>query len=507
MPTLLDVNILTTLVGILATLTALAFFDFYAFSPRPSGLAKRSRELAPILAIAISTIVAGLSLQLNSNIETNGLNLSGANDALSTLQGERLRLLSYPLVATNVFESLLLGFALLASAYFLVSRLGLLGWSVITLAITIFTGVAANIANSSGTNFGPFELITGLSFGSTLAFSRSKHSQRRRPWFEFSLLAALYVAAAAAGALTESPVRPELLLIAIFTGVTSTAILIQLSRIAGPHWEATSLSFVSGIGVFVIAGFAMALAPDVFNPEEWRRDVAESRIAIQSDLIQTLRPLEAGIPLTPEITPESETAFATRLGSGATRLRHLASRAETHTDLSSNDRHTLRELKAFETMLRILERLHLSRALIADVERRTSAAVFSATDGSKIDPMTEFWMKNWPWLQAEIVALKAIDPQLKAVTTFLTSIDQDLDRLIRTAVDLEIHRVDVWVDWAARQPRELLPTLKQTANLHLIRLNKVLGQGEITMRAKDRRFNSLQQNLRKMASVEESKWE
>lgn len=498
--TMFDATILSPLFGLIATLVTLAIFDFYAFSPRPSGVAKRSRELAPTLSIAIATGIAAISLYLHSESKLTGLILNGANDAMHTLQAERIRLLTYPLVVTNAFESLILGFVLLASAYFMVTRLGLLGWSLVVLAITLINGVIAVAANPGGINYGPFELAIGLSFASAYAFSRQRVSRRRRR-IDLSLLTSMIIAAASAAALTESPARAELLVSAMFIGASMTAFLFHLRRIAGPHWEATSLYLVSGFGTFVVAGFILAIAPHIFDREQWNHEVDASRATLQEDLINTMRPIELGDGL----TPENETAFAKRLEAGATRLRFLSLRAELNPELENEDRRTVAELKALERLILILEKLHESRALVVDSERRTSAAAISSTDPSRIDPMEFFWQHHRPWILSEIQKLK--DENVEAQVPFIASMESDLDRLTRAAVEVEIHRVDVWVDWAARQPRELVPLLKRTATEQIARLDALAVVTEPIPLRKDVRFSSLHQNLRKMASVSESKWE
>ncbi|CAN5409319.1 hypothetical protein BH10BDE1_BH10BDE1_30920 [soil metagenome] len=498
--TMFDATILGPLFGLIATLVTLAVFDFYAFSPRPSGIAKRSRELAPSLSIALAIGIAALSLHLYSESKMTGLILNGANDAIHTLQAERIRLLSYPLVTTNAFESLILGFTLLASAYFMVTRLGLLGWSLVVLAITLITGVIAVAANPNGINYGPFELTVGLSIASAYAFSRQRVS-RRRAKLELVLLASMLFSAAAAAALTDSPLRPELLAAAMLIGVSMTAFLFHLTRIAGPHWEATSLFLVSGFGLFVVAGFILAIAPHIFDREQWRREVVASRAALQVDLINTIRPIEFAA----DLTPENESVIAKRLEAGATRIRFLSLRAELSPTLEAEDQKTVSELKSLERLILIVEKLHESRALVVDSDRRTSVAAISSTDPSRIDPMEAFWQSHRPWLLSELQKMK--DEGHGSQANFIASMEADLDRLTRAAVEVEIHRVDVWVDWAARQPRELVPLLKQTANLQMARLDALAVVTEPIPLRKDARFSSLHQNLRKMASVSESKWE
>lgn len=495
-----DTTILVPFVGILSTLTTLAVFDFYAFSPRPSGIVKRSRELAPILTIAIAIGLALVSLYLHSEFAINGLTLNGANDAMLTLQAERIRLFSYPLVITNSFESLCLGLALVISAYFMVTRIGLLGWSVTILAITLLNGVVAVAANPSGVNYGPFELILGLTIASTYAFSRRAHSIGQEK-LELVALTAMIFASAAAGAMTSSPVRPELLVGALLIGTSMTASLFYLSKIAGPHWEATSLFFIGGLATFVVAGFVLAIAPHILNREQWNEEVATSRVALQADLIKTMQPLQAGT----EVAPENEAQIARQLDAGATRLRYLISTAELSSNLNESDLRTILDLKSLERMLVILGRLHQSRALIADSERRLSATTAFLADPSRVDPMADFWQQSRPWMLSELRKLKREIPTAQGA--FISSMETDIDRLTRAAIELEIHRGDAWVDWAARQPRELVPALKQVAITQIERLDTLATITEPLPLRKDLRFCSLHQNLRKMASVSEAKWE
>jgi hypothetical protein len=496
----LDVTILIPFVGILTALISLAVFDFYAFSPRPSGIAKRSRELAPMVTIAIAMGIAALSLHLHSLSGLEGLTSNGANDAMRTLQAERIRLFSYPLVVTSAFESLAFGLSLLISAYFLVTRIGLLGWSLVVVAITLMNGVVAVVANPAGLNYGPFELILGLMVSSTYGFSRQR-SSRKNEKLELMGLATMIGATAIAGALTHSPLRPELLISAMLIAVSLTAFLFHIAKVAGPHWEATSLFFVTGLAVFVFAGFTLATAPRNFDREQWNAEVVASRTTLQEDLANTIRPIELGARL----SPENEYRIAKRLGAGATRLKYLRSTAELSARLETSDLQIIAELKSIEQMIIMLKRLHESRALVADTERRTSAATISSTDSTRADPMAEFWQKDRPWLIAELQKLKEENPS--TYIAFTNSMEADLDRLTRAAVEVEIHRVDVWVDWAARQPRELVPSLRQTATNQIARLDELVVVTEPLPLRKDSRFYTLHQNLRKMASVSEANWE
>lgn len=502
-----DSSIMLPLFATLLGLAMFAVFDFYAFSPRPSGLALRSRELAPVLTIVCALGIAALSLSLQSQPFDDSLISAGANYAPRTVNAERIRLLTYPLVVTSPFESVLLGLALITSAIFLGGRLGLLGWAVVITGTTISTGVVAVVSDPSGLHYGPFELTVGLFTASLYAFLRMHRRSLQRlilgpvtadQVMHLSVLALAFIGLVAAGGLSSLSFRSELVLTAMLVASAMTSFLYVVKKHAGPHWESTSLFFVSGIGSFVVCGFILYLAPRGFDQKKWRSEAASVAVEIGEELKTAMLPLVQGSSL----APETETLFAQRLEHSATRVRSLVENADRFPKLDSEDLRRIESLKILGRTLTILERVHRSRASLADADRRMNAAALHSSDPTQSDALYEFWQRHRPWMDAELVSLRhAVHDPSDSYLSFLTALDADLERLTQAALDIEIRRVDVWIEWAARQPRSRLPSMKQIAIEQAAHLESLTTATQAMRLPPDPRINSLHRDLRRMASV------
>jgi hypothetical protein len=107
----LDVRI----VGGLICAVLIAAFDFYTFSPRPSGLMLRSVKYVPTLVIVISLLAGIFARAKVDTVSLHGLVEARANYGPKTQNQERLRLLSYFFVSSPAAEELFLAITMLAS--------------------------------------------------------------------------------------------------------------------------------------------------------------------------------------------------------------------------------------------------------------------------------------------------------------------------------------------------------------------------------------------------------
>ncbi len=503
---LIDSSPLLLFFAMIVSLLALAAFDFYAYSPKPSGVAMRSRELAPGLIIFFSLCAAILGLALHTPVDFEQLILSGANYAPRTVGSDRMRLLSYVFVTTNIYESVLLALSLLTSAVFL-GRFRMLGWSLVVLGTIAGTGLTAALVDPVGLTYGPFEVCVGL-FGCSLLcfywesgrdFTRARISKILMP---ASVLLVAAIGILILGFLKTSAFRPELIAAPLLISTMIAAAFAKIQRMSGPHWEATSLFFVTAIGGAVSIGFAAYVAPQGFDLPKWRKEGVTIRLQIREDLQSAMAPLEKPNEAQ-EPTVESELNFASELQIAGRRLQHFIMTGE-NGKVVENDKKVIEELKLVGRMIGVLERLHRSRAAVEDAERRTRAAVFQSDAFTQADALYTFWQRDRPWMDAELVAFRG----QPAMQSFVQALNSDLDRLTQAALDVEVRRVDAWVDWATRQPSSRLPSMKIVAFEQAARLETLSTNAKSMRLQPDPRIYTLHRNLRRMASVSSTgKWE
>ncbi len=492
--------------AMIITLLSLAALDFYAYSPRPSGIAMRSRELAPGLIIFLSLCAAGLGLAHHTPVDFEQLIMSGANYAPRTIGSERLRLITYVFVTTNVYESILLALSLLTSAVFL-GRFRMLGWTLVVLGTIAGTGLTAALVDPTGLTYGPFEVSVGLFGCSLLCFfleNRRNFLRERIPKFLFPacVLSVAAIGILILGFLKTSAYRPELLAAPLLIATLIAALFAKIQKNSGPHWEATSLFFVTAVGGAISVGFAAYLAPQGFDLPKWRNEGTAIRLKIRESLQTAMAPLENPHEAH-QATVETELRFASELEIAGRRLQHFIATGE-NGNIPEKDKVMTEELKLVGRMIGVLERLHRSRAAVEDAERRTRAAVFQSDAFTQADALYTFWQRDRPWMDAELVALRG----QPAMQPFVQALNSDLDRLTQAALDVEVRRVDAWVDWATRQPSSRLPSMKIVAFEQAARLETLSTNAKSMRLQPDPRIYTLHRNLRRMASVSSTgKWE
>ena len=533
---LFDPSLLWPSLAMFVGLILLAGFDFYANSPRPSGVALRSRQLAPILIIALSLTAALYSLKSLSATDMESLIAHGANFAPRSLNSERLRLFTYPMVITSPFESVVIALALVSTAI-LAAELGMLGIAILVLGITGGTALIANVVDQNALTHGPLEPCWGLFFCSVIFFWKNqrkllegvlrslweKKPRTARHRFKAILIPTVVVVSQLAGTLAltylyRENIKLELILIALAL-TTLINLWFQLIRMfAGPHWESTSLFFISAVGGFVIAGFIVYFAPRGFDVIQWRSDALAIRAQIRDDLSAVVPPSSQAADASP-VVPEQELKVAKRLSISTQRLRKLVDRAEPGPGpgalaLSKSDQSAIEEMKLVGRMLAIVERLHRARALVADVDRHTHAGAVHSSEASKADALTVFWQDDRPSMDAELYSLQQLTQSgsesnsQRPLKAFLEGLNIDLERLTQAAFDVEIRRVDAWVDWAARQPRSELPSMKLVAVEQAAHLELLSTKARSMRLPADPRISTLHRNLRRMASVSSTaNWE
>lgn len=281
--------------------------------------------------------------------------------------------------------------------------------------------------------------------------------------------------------------------------------------------------------VFLLAGLLLALSlllrPEIFDVAAWRLETMDARQALAQDMAKAGERLSSR----ESVTPEGELSFAADIDVGATKIQNLISTAEaafgeplasdTLTAEHQADLKKLSDLKLIYRSLRVLERLHRSRAALAEADRRTSPSLWETRSGGfdeaprQPDGLFQFWNGHRPWMSAELNSLREIDRSLGRETLpgfhiFITSLETDLDQISRAAMDLEIRRVDTWIEWAVRQPGSRLSSVKQDASEQARRLNSLKTTEPALPVAEDPRLVALHRDLRRMASVAtESNWE
>lgn len=515
--------------AMLVSLLLLGAFDFYAYSPRPSGVAMRSRELAPALIIFLSLSAAFLSLRMQSATDVDSLIGHGASFAPRALGSDRIRLLTYPLVITSPFESVLIALALVTSSIF-VGSIGMLGWSIVVIGITLGTGLLATLIEPNGVMHGPFEVSCGLFFASFFYFL-SLHRKAIQRTFKYlgdrklrialdrfapviipsCILISQLIGVLILGSIQRTPLNYEVLIASVWVSAGISVWFWFVKRFTGPHWESTSLFFVSAIGGFVVAGLFVYLAPRGFDHPQWRTEGTTLRSQIREDLVAAMTPLEEN----GKIVPELESTFADRLRISVQRISRYNSRAELRDELTTDDISAISEIKLVGRMLGILERLHRSRAAIADADRKTNAGSMQVDGFIQSDALQKFWQEDRPWMDSELYSLGLSNespgeaaPKQQSLKTFLRALNADLERLTQAALDVEIRRVDAWVDWATRQPSSLLPSMKIIAVEQVAKLDSLSTRARAMRLQPDPRIYTLHRNLRRMASVSSpDKWE
>lgn len=288
--------------------------------------------------------------------------------------------------------------------------------------------------------------------------------------------------------------------------------------------------------IFLLAGLLVSLSllfrPDVFDVAAWRIEVQDVRRSTSESLTAANERLASRSA----VSPEGELSFAEDVDRSATAIQKLILAAEPllleipiadlqstqHPDQISETKADLRrlsELKLIYRSLRVLERLHRSRAALAEADRRTSPSLWEKEDDTfaegarPADGLFQFWNGHRPWMTTELYSLREIDRSLGHETLpgfgrFLTSLESDLDHVSRAAMDLEIRRVDTWIEWAVRQPGSRLSIVKQDASEQVRRLNSLSSTEPALPVAEDPRLLALHRDLRRMASVaSESNWE
>lgn len=485
-------------------LIAIAAFDFYAYSPRPSGVAMRSRESAPIFIILLSLVAAVLSLKMYSADVFEQLVEHGANYAPRAMSTERARLISYVFVSTNRFESVLLALSLVTSAVFL-GRFGMLGWVLVTLGTIAGTGLAANVMNPVGTSRGPFEVSVALIAASVLCFVVEFRSEILKSNYRILFMPVSVLVVEATGSvllcfLKTSPPHALLVLAACLISIFVICWFLVIQRYSGPHWESSSLFFVSAIAGFVAIGFFLTcIATPGFDLLRWR----DERVAIRAQIRETLEASMKPTADAEQSPPEWELKFAQSMNSTGRRLAHFIAQGE-NGDLNSADKTAIQEMKLLGRMLAVLERLHRSRAAIETAGRQMSASTFELEGFPETNALRPFWQVDRPAMDAELVLLRN-EPSMK---DFVRALNADVDQLTQVALDVEVRRVDAWIDWASRQPRSRLPSMKLVAVQEAARLESISTNAKSMRLKPDPRLYTLHRNLRRMASMSSTgKWE
>lgn len=159
------------------------------------------------------------------------------------------------------------------------------------------------------------------------------------------------------------------------------------------------------------------------------------------------------------------------------------------------DAKLLADVRALTKLLAVSERVHRLRATLQEADRRSHAALQAIAHAGD-DELTVFWNQDLPWLESELRQVS--NPK---TLVFARALNIDIERLTQTALDIELHRIDVWMDWAATQPAERLAKIKIQASLQVGRLEALSSISKASQSQPDPRLQSLQKGLRRMASV------
>lgn len=472
-------------------------FDFYAFSPRPSGLSQRSVKYAPMLVIVISLLAGVAALTKVDTVSLHGLIEAGANYGPKTQNQERVRLLSYFIVSNRAIEGLLLAITVLTSGIILSRHHGLTGWLASAVGIILSVGVAAVLSNPTAIHFGAFEVTLGLLAASLLLTYLMPLSSRRD---NLSPICTLMLAAGSQAYFSTNEFRIELALTGIASGFLFSSLLFFFRQMTGPHWESISLYFLTGVASLVIAGFSLYLSPRGFSKETWAHEVRSEKQRLSKTIVET----------------QSDLALANKVEQSRIRFQHLAIKGRReaerlkHVQQDENfpDPKILAELDLIDRMLAIFEKLHRARHAILEADRRTQAALRHAAEPSQTDSLYDFWQNQRPWIDAELLALRYqenekshFNTRSREVLNFIHSLNSDVERLTQAALDVELHRIDVWIDWASQQPSSMLPEMKAIASEQVAHLESLSTATRSLHHKPDPRLHSLHRNLRRMASV------
>lgn len=489
--------------GLLLAYVSFATFDFYAFSPRPNGFHLRSKNSAPLLVIAISFAAGIFAASLVEVVNSHGLIEAGANYGPKTQSQERARLVTYFLVSTHAAQVFLITVMMLASGLIMTRFHGLTGWLATLGGIVLSVGVASILTNPAAIHFGAFEVSCGLfSAGLLLTYATYVVPGAGKRENTASLIA-LAITSLALFSLNTNDFRYELLLVAVGSGLCFGGLILYLRKISGPHWEATSLYFITSIASVVIAGFSLFLAPKAFDVQGWMRDVSIERTRTAKLIADSTSSFESSS------SSDGELVFANKIEQGRIRFQHLLKRAKRESNktdkVSIESRPNpalMAELEQIERVLSILERLHRSHHAILEADRRTQAALRHASDPSQTDALYDFWQNQRPWMDSELLALRYMEGgDKRALLKFIQALNADVERVTQAALDVELHRIDVWIDWASQQPSSMLPQMRSVASEQVSHLESLSSATRSFEHHPDPRLYSLHRNLRRMASV------
>lgn len=265
-------------------------------------------------------------------------------------------------------------------------------------------------------------------------------------------------------------------------------------------------------------------SPKEFQRDAWIEEIQLEKtnlaLKIQGTILRSARRLEASpdekdttatskIDLPLLELPLLELQLANDIRHTKGRLLVLISDAERQLWISQSGDLTIEKLPDMELLqesrdlihlLSLAEKIHRLRASLLDADRRSHAALH-AVQSHDGDDLSKFWDQELPWLETELRRIR----DTERTRAFARSLNVDIERLAQTALDIELHRIDVWMDWAASQPSSRLSELKTQASHQMMRLESL--SLNLNLRAKsaraelDPRLKTLQKNLRRMASV------
>lgn len=263
-------------------------------------------------------------------------------------------------------------------------------------------------------------------------------------------------------------------------------------------------------------------SPKDFQRSSWTQEVNSERkdlaLKIHEAILSSSRQFESKKPDAPWVEASKvDLQLANDMRHTKNRLLALISEAERQLWFAQTgnlppeklpDAELLQDLRELTRLLTLSERVHRLRAALLEADRRSHVAIHAIHNASD-DELSLFWNQELPWLETELRHIKDLGDSKQTESenadlktrAFARALNIDVERLTQTALDIEIHRVDVWMDWAAAQPSRHLEELKVQASHQVARLES-LSLMTKAMRAKpDPRLQSLQKSLRRMASV------
>ncbi|MDX9730520.1 MAG: hypothetical protein RBT63_02010 [Bdellovibrionales bacterium] len=289
--------------------------------------------------------------------------------------------------------------------------------------------------------------------------------------------------------------------------------------ITAPNLRTRLLEFAALMGcamVFPLV-FPLEFTPNTtqakFDQNQWAKSVSDLHQEIHTQILshsyQALSQQEQ-TNTDPLNQSQQERRFAATLLSSTKKIGNLidlVSQAP-RSRLSETSRRLIFDLQHLDRLLHVVSRVHLSRAIILH-EAQTVHHAFLPANSVDIpdDGLSHFWKTHRPWLDQELLALRKLhsvnDTNINTSATqgFIQALDIDLERLVQVAYNLEMERVDHWLDWATRQPRSSLPEMKLMAIEQVTRLETLLSNTQIGDLEPDPRIYSLRRNLRRIASV------